>query len=132
MKARNGYDIPTSWLKATEQERIDNSNGCGAGWKTEKNWLKRQWKNFLNILIPEYIWGLYIGDICNWHDFDFTFMDKTKANFKKANTRMCSNLIFRVEAKTKNRFIKWARIRRIRKVVWFVSSSAGWNAFLEG
>ena len=132
MKARNGYDIPTSWLKATEQERIDNSNGCGAGWKTAKNWLVRWWKNLLNKIIPEHVWGLYIGDCCNWHDFDFTFLPKDKVNFVKANTRLQFNIELRITLNTKNKLLKWARLRRSKKIKWFVDSKAGWSAFLEG
>ena len=132
MEARGGYDIPTSWMTATEQERIDNSNGCGAGWKSEKNWFKRRWKNLLNKIIPEHVWGLYIGDCCNWHDFDFTFLEKTKANFKKANERLYNNVKLRIESKTNNRLLKWARLRRAKKIKWFVDSKAGWEAFLEG
>ena len=126
------YDIPESWLTATGQERADNSNGCGAGWKSEKNWFKRRWKNLLNKIIPEYVWGLYIGDICNWHDFDFTFLEKTKANFKMANARLNHNILLRIEMQNSVAPLRWVRIRRAKKIKWFVDSEMGWNAFKAG
>jgi len=75
----NEYDIPSSWLEASDKERKGIANGCGPGsWKYD--------------LVPDTIYGLNITKICDWHDFDYTFLPKTRSCKDIADRRMHHNL----------------------------------------
>lgn len=94
------YKIPKSWLDASEKERSDIANGCGAGgWKFD--------------IVPDTIYGLDISDVCNWHDFEYTFRRKDEVNKNLADLNFYHNLLVRVERK--GGLLKWFRKRRALK-----------------
>jgi hypothetical protein len=100
------YKIPESWINATEQERKDIANGCGAkGWKFD--------------VVPDTIWGLSISKMCDWHDFDYTFLEKTQENKDIADSNFLHNIEVKIH-KTGG-FFKWFRLRRAKKYYYFVS-----------
>ena len=105
------YEIPQSWIEASDQERKDIANGCGPqGWKYD--------------LIPDTVWGLYIGDICNWHDFEYEFSEKIPAGKKKADDNFYHNLKLRIWQKSN--FLIWP-FRRLRILWYYLAVSKAGN-----
>ena len=113
------YIIPKSWVDATAQEKKDIANGCGAGWKQFDNWFARTFYKLLNKAIPDTIYGLNISQICGWHDFDYTFLEKTKKNKDKADRDFRHNL--KVKVKDHGGRLEWLRLKRVEKYYYFVS-----------
>lgn len=118
---KNKYIIPDSWKNATEQERKDIANGCGGSWKDKARWYARFFYWTLNKAIPDTIYGLGITDICGWHDFEFTFLEKTDLNFKKANYDFYHNLKKRC-IDNSNFIMKPLRLQRCKELYWFVEN----------
>lgn len=103
------YDIPESWINATKQERKDIANGCGpGGWKLD--------------LVPDTIYGLDISEICDWHDFDYTFLPKEKIWKKVADKRMHHNLKVHINKKS-GWLLKYPRL--VRAYWYYLAVSKG-------
>jgi hypothetical protein len=116
----NDYIIPQSWLDATDQEKKDYANGCGGGWKSKPHLYQRIFYKFLNKAIPDTIWGLNITEICNWHDFDFTFLEKTEENFIQANKDFYHNLKKKINDESVW-FLRKVRLKRAKKMDFLVN-----------
>ena len=77
-------------------------NGCGAA-------------NAKFDFVPDSIWGLWVGPVCNVHDFDYHH-GTTERDRLQADIYMLLNLIRTIEAKS----ARWLRpIRRMRALSYY-------------
>ena len=89
---------PTSYWEATEKEKAEVCNGCGA-------------KEGMNV--PDTMWGLDISQGCNIHDWMFG-EGKTQGDFFFANAIFIMNLAIIIIAKS-NKWLVGLRLARASK-----------------
>jgi len=98
------------------EEFLKHANGCGAG-------------NAKFDFVPDTIYGLRITPVCNLHDDEFTFCEKTREAFDQANYNFYENLKRWINAKS-NCVIRFPRLLRAGAYYKAVSKW-GWDAFNE-
>lgn len=85
--------------------------------------------------VPDTIWGLYIGEVCNIHDYMYN-EGRTLEDKKAADRIFLNNMLRLIEGKTKRYLIKysiikiknpllWLRRRRAEKYYWAVDKFGG-------
>ncbi len=90
---------PPGFLELSIDARNEICNGCGAG-------------NAKFDFVPDRIYGLYIGEVCDRHDYMYHF-GKTDDDKKEADRVMLNNLNRLIESK--GGWLKWLRRRRAKK-----------------
>ncbi len=105
---------PPGYKKLGKKQKANICNECGPKGK------------FAGIF-PNTAWGLYIGESCNIHDYQY-YVGKNIDHKKEADRIFLNNLIRIVNnAKyswyTGGKLLKWLRLRRVKKyylaVSWF-------------
>jgi hypothetical protein len=117
MVSRIKLYAPLSYYNATEEEKAEVCNGCGA-----KNGFK----------FPDCMWGLDIKIACDIHDWMFEF-GVTQGDFDFANSMFDYNLRQIIKAKS-NFVMRPLRLARSDKYVFGVekfSESAFWDGCKE-
>jgi hypothetical protein len=90
------------FIDAELHELLEVCNGCGSSQAKFD-------------FVPDHIYGLWIGPICNVHDWDYS-KGTTAADKLRADLHMLENILRAIEAKS-NRFLK--KIRRIRALTYY-------------
>lgn len=94
---------PLSYVQSSDLEKAGVINGCGP-------------KGFWNSIIPNTIYGLYIGEACNIHDWQYHF-GETEEDRKFADETLLKNIMLLIDAEN-NTFgiVKWLRKARAKKI----------------
>jgi len=88
---------PEGFLETEFAELMAICNGCGAaGAKFD--------------FVPDHIWGMYIGMVCNIHDYAY-HVGKTESDKKRADAEMLTNLLAVIELRS-SWILKWPRRQR--------------------
>lgn len=104
---------PFTYHEASPEEKLDICNGCGA-------------KGGVNV--PDSMWGLYIGEACNIHDWMFN-EGKSLADFYFSNAVFIMNLSIIIVCGG-NAWL--APLRLMRATKYFVAvQSLGEDAYWE-
>jgi len=99
-------------LTAAEKERI--CNGCGPKSKFD--------------FVPDTVWFLDISEACNIHDYMYA-VGIDEADRDDADAAFLHNMLVIVEMKTKNKWLRIMRKRRVKKyyqAVHFFGGPAFW------
>jgi len=107
---------PKGFRKLTRLERKKYCNGCGSLWG--------------GLLVPDTIYGLYIGEACNIHDYMYSF-GRTLEDKDLADELFHLNLLKLINENSGNKFMIWLRIKRADKYYWAVKNF-GEEAFFKG
>ena len=91
---------PTSFTTATKERKQNICNGLGAAWMPIK----------INT-----IWGLNCRIIADIHDWAYYFSEWTFEAKKKHDKIFVENLSKWIIAKSKNKILRWLRLRRVSK-----------------
>jgi len=95
----NGLYAPESYLLASEQEKSDVCNGCGA-------------KGIGGWFVPDTIWGLSIKESCNIHDW--MYYEGEDIEEKEEADRVFLNNMLRT-IKTGSKWLSGLRKSRAKK-----------------
>ena len=111
-----GPDVqaPLSYWLASDEFLASICNHCGpTGWKAK--------------LVPNRIWGLYIGGCCDVHDFMY-YAGETEEDRVRADNVLQANMYRRINKGTRFRWLR--RLRRHRAKIYYIAvSKLGDNYF---
>ena len=107
------YADPRCWKFREDHPEEWKAFGCGPG-------------GFGDKLVPDTMYGLNVSEACRIHDWYYRFYpDSTPSARKMADYAFRNNLIRIVEAKTKNRVLRWVRKRRCQAYYAMVRALGG-------
>jgi len=105
-----------AFMEAGIDKLMSICNGCGAA-------------NAKFDFVPDTIYGLDVGPVCNIHDFDY-HVGRTEGDRLRADLHMLQNLLLTIEA-TSSPLLK--PLRRIRALSYYQAvREFGASAFLDG
>jgi len=103
-------DAPKSFLELDPAVIAANVNKCGTD-------------DFTGFLVPETIYGYYIGDCCVIHDWDWFDAEATDEAKRVADRRFKYNLTRELKiAMQRNSFYRWIRRLFIRRIKTYYSA----------
>lgn len=102
---------PESFWHASVEERKQVCNGCGT-------------KGWSNLLVPDCMWGIPIGEACDIHDWMY-FEGQTQDDKNRADRVFLNNLTRLIEGRSENRLFKFLRKRRARTYYMAVKMFGG-------
>ena len=108
---------PPGYWRMSPEHRAEICNGCGP-------------KGLCGYVIPDTIWGLYIGDVCDIHDFQYE-TGSTHEDKESADRSFLYNMLRLIEAAGGPAILKWLRRRRAMKYYRAVCAFGG-PAFWAG
>lgn len=117
---KNGLVAPDGYNRLTPKNKAEICNGCGP-------------KGFLDF-VPDRIWGLYIGEACDIHDFSWYICEATHEDFKFTNRVFYQNICRIIDRETKNKWLKKLQYRRAYKyykAVDTIGAMIFWNMSRE-
>jgi len=104
---------PKCWKFIEEHPEEFQSFGCGPG-------------GIGDILVPDRIYGLDVSDACRIHDWYYRFHPSNSPDGRlEADSIFKNNLLRIVKAKSKNKIIRWLRVRRCRTYYSLVRFGGG-------
>jgi hypothetical protein len=109
---------PDCWKFIEEHPEDFKSFGCGPG-------------GVGDILVPDTMYGMDVSDACRIHDWYYRFYsDNTEDGRRTADDILKNNLLRIVRAKSRNKIIRWLRVRRCR-TYYSIVRFAGGPAYYE-
>lgn len=110
-------DADPAYWALPEGERAACCNGCGA-------------KGGFNV--PDTLYGLSMTEVCNIHDFDYR-QGRTQEDKERADLRMLSNMLRKINAQTGWYQVLLRPLRRRRALKYYEAVAAcGDKAFWAG
>lgn len=110
--------VPLSFAAASMDDILIQTNGCGRAGAEAR-------------LVPDTIWGLDVGPVCRVHDWMYqqavegARRHKSQARLTEAehfaDGVMACNLVGLINQATRNRLLRWMRLRRAYKYIDAVS-----------
>jgi len=83
-------------------------------------------------LVPDTMWGLWVGDACRQHDHDYRFGNGSSDEHRKqCDTRMRLNMLMIVNAQSKTKTFKALRHVRVNTYYFWVRVAGGGSYWKE-
>lgn len=106
-------------IRIPHSEILDYETFCGPGSK----WGDRA--------VPDTMYFLKVSPACFIHDLSWAVCEPTWSAFHNSNAIFRKNLKAIVRGATKNRILKWLRLKRCEIYFWAVDKSIGSKVFWE-